>query len=274
MKTSRAAFMCEPCSLDSECVSPPCYMSWAMEPANFYDSKLTGDGKCPEDNISMITTTTTTTNSSSNSVVELSNAPAMYDDESAIDFSAYVDSMTSAPNFELCNDELFADLFNSAVKQEKSEFYHHLSAFSASKDYPIKQEADWSDSDAPSSLPSQIETCAQTSVSIHTGQPTPPSTPEPSSSPSSSGSPRRTLKDKSKKSVDRLSPEYRQRRERNNIAVRKSRDKAKRRNLETQQKLIELSAENERLHKTIEQLTRELTSLRHVFKHRETADNR
>ncbi|XP_053467242.1 CCAAT/enhancer-binding protein delta [Ictalurus furcatus] len=269
--------MCEPCSLDSECVSPPCYMSWQMEPTNFYDSKLTRDGKRPEDSTSMITTTTTTTTSSSSSVVELSNAPAMYDDESAIDFSAYIDSMSSAPSFELCNDELFADLFNSAVKQEKSDFYHQLSAFGASRDsgFAIKQEADWSDSDAPSSLPSQIETCAQTSVSIHTGQPTPPSTPEPSSASSSSSPLRRMLKsDKSKKSVDRLSPEYRQRRERNNIAVRKSRDKAKQRNLEMQQMLIEVSAENERLHKTVEQLTRELTSLRHIFKHRETTDNR
>lgn len=33
-----------------------------------------------------------------------------------------------------------------------------------------------------------------------------------------------------------------------------------------QQKLIELSAENDRLHKTIEQLTRELTGLREFFK--------
>uniref|UniRef100_A0A8C0G449 CCAAT enhancer binding protein delta n=1 Tax=Chelonoidis abingdonii TaxID=106734 RepID=A0A8C0G449_CHEAB len=66
--------------------------------------------------------------------------------------------------------------------------------------------------------------------------------------------------------VDRFSPEYRQRRERNNIAVRKSRDKAKRRNQEMQQKLLELSAENEKLHKKIEQLSRDLTSLRHFFK--------
>lgn len=265
--------MCEPCSLDSECVSPPCYMSWQMEPTNFYDSKQTRDGKRPEDSSSMIPGTTLTT-PSGGSVVELSNAPAMYDDESAIDFSAYIDSMSSAPSFELCNDELFADLFNSAVKQEKSDFYQQLSAFAASRDssFAIKQEADWSDSDAPSSLPSQIETCAQTSVSLHTGQPTPPSTPEPSSASSASSPLRRTLK--SKKSMDRLSPEYRQRRERNNIAVRKSRDKAKQRNLEMQQMLIEVSAENERLHKTVEQLTRELTSLRHIFKHRETTDNR
>ncbi|XP_062847161.1 CCAAT/enhancer-binding protein delta [Trichomycterus rosablanca] len=259
--------MCDPGSLDSlECVSPPCYMSWAMEPANFYDNKLsgaTGDSKCPED-------------SNKSNVVELSNAPAIYDDESAIDFSVYIDSMSSAPNFELCNDELFADLFNNTVKQEKSDIYQakstasHLQLSSngdvgkANFSEPIKQEAEWSDSDAPSSLPSQIETCAQTSVSIHTCQPTPPSTPEPQ--PTTQLSPRRTHKDKSKKSVDRFSPEYRQRRERNNIAVRKSRDKAKQRNLEMQQKLIELSAENERLHKTIDQLTRELTSLRNVFK--------
>lgn len=249
-----------------------------MEPTNFYDSKQTGDGKCPEESTSTTTIIiNNNNNNNSSSVVELSNAPAMYDDESAIDFSAYIDSMSSAPNFELCNDELFADLFNSAVKQEKSDFYQQLAAFKDAAGYPVKQETEWSDSsDAPSSLPSQIEACAQTSVSIHTGQPTPPSTPEPPSSSScSSSSPlRRTPKDKSKKSVDRLSPEYRLRRERNNIAVRKSRDKAKRRNMETQQKLLELSAENERLHKTIDQLTRELTSLRHVFKHRETPDNR
>ncbi|XP_010183911.1 PREDICTED: CCAAT/enhancer-binding protein alpha-like, partial [Mesitornis unicolor] len=41
---------------------------------------------------------------------------------------------------------------------------------------------------------------------------------------------------KSKKTVDKNSNEYRVRRERNNIAVRKSRDKAKQRNVETQQK--------------------------------------
>ncbi|XP_027632020.1 cell division cycle protein 16 homolog isoform X3 [Tupaia chinensis] len=43
-------------------------------------------------------------------------APAMYDDESAIDFSAYIDSMAAVPTLELCHDELFADLFNSNHK--------------------------------------------------------------------------------------------------------------------------------------------------------------
>ena len=271
-------------------------MSWAMEPANFYESAQLGgppQGGCKaggraaadgpgEDNITMAEMSTTT--------------PAMYDDESAIDFSQYIESMTSVPNLELCNDELFLDLFNSVKQEKQADFYGALppgcgiqqqlsaatayaaklekGAFSA----PLKQEPDWSDSsdDASSSLPSQIEACAQTSVSLlSTGQPTPPATPEPGSSTAGSSSaassakssPRGKLgREKGKKAVDRYSVEYRQRRERNNIAVRKSRDKAKRRNMEMQQKLIELSADNDKLHRTIEQLTRELTGLRDFFK--------
>ncbi|XP_078501101.1 CCAAT/enhancer-binding protein epsilon [Lissotriton helveticus] len=67
---------------------------------------------------------------------------------------------------------------------------------------------------------------------------------------------------KSKKSLSKDSLEYRLRRERNNIAVRKSRDKAKRRNMETQQKAMEYLAENERLRARVEQLTQELEALR------------
>ncbi|XP_004431338.1 PREDICTED: CCAAT/enhancer-binding protein delta [Ceratotherium simum simum] len=115
-------------------------------------------------------------------------APAMYDDESAIDFSAYIDSMAAVPTLELCHDELFADLFNSN---------HKAGAAGAS-------------AGALELLPG--------------------------------------------------------RRERNNIAVRKSRDKAKRRNQEMQQKLVELSAENEKLHQRVEQLTRDLAGLRQFFK--------
>lgn len=272
-------FMCDIYSLDPHGVSPRCNMSWAMEPANFYESATLqggckpagrGDGEDPN-------------------IVELSTAPAMYDDETAIDFSQYIESMTAVPNLELCNDELFLDLFNT-VKQERVDFYNLqnsaqpggmqlLSAAYAAErkadvalekalyNAPIKQESEWSDSDVSSSFPSQIEACAQTSVSLPTGQPTPPTTPEPVSSlGSAKSSPRKMGRERGKKAVDRLSVEYRQRRERNNIAVRKSRDKAKRRNLEMQQKLLELSADNDRLHKTIEQLSRELSGLRDFFK--------
>lgn len=87
----------------------------------------------------------------------------------------------------------------------------------------------------------------------------PPGTPSPSSRGQGSGS-------KHKKSLDKHSDEYKQRRERNNIAVRKSRDKAKIRNMETQHKVLELTAENERLQKRVEQLSRELGTLRNLFK--------
>ncbi|XP_005930687.1 CCAAT/enhancer-binding protein beta [Haplochromis burtoni] len=93
----------------------------------------------------------------------------------------------------------------------------------------------------------------------------PPGTPAPSGksrSPSHSG---KMSSGKAKKRLDKDSEEYRVRRERNNLAVRKSRDKAKMRNLETQHKVLELAAENDRLQKRVEQLSRELTTLRNLL---------
>ncbi|KAM4706175.1 CCAAT/enhancer-binding protein delta [Rhinophrynus dorsalis] len=256
-------------SLELRCASP--YAAWCMEPTNFYDQRMSGSpapckprAMCEEAEPPMNST-----------LAELSSAPAIYDDESAIDFSSYIDSMSSVPNLELCNDELFADLFNSNHKAgERVECSgDYLSGLLAPQGNAasrvhgqLKKEPEWSDSDLSSSLPSQIATCAQTSMSL---QPTPPTSPEPCSSacPSPSSSSTSCSKDRTgKKCLDRFSPEYRQRRERNNIAVRKSRDKAKKRNLDMQQKLLELSSENEKLHKRIELLTRDLTNLRHFFK--------
>ncbi|XP_053548533.1 CCAAT/enhancer-binding protein beta [Bombina bombina] len=93
----------------------------------------------------------------------------------------------------------------------------------------------------------------------------PPGTPNPSETRGGSGSYSRASS-KGKKNLDKESDEYKIRRERNNIAVRKSRDKAKIRNMETQHKVLELTAENERLQKKVEQLSRELTTLRNLFK--------
>ncbi|KAF7242816.1 CCAAT/enhancer-binding protein alpha [Varanus komodoensis] len=131
-----------------------------------------------------------------------------------------------------------------------------------------------------SHLQYQVAHCAQTTVHLQPGgQPTPPPTPAPSphhalphhalphhrlhaapsAPPSAAGG-------KAKKALDKSSSEYRVRRERNNIAVRKSRDKAKQRNAETQQKVLELSSDNERLRKRVEQLSRELETLRGIFR--------
>ncbi|KAJ3585891.1 hypothetical protein NHX12_012299 [Muraenolepis orangiensis] len=93
----------------------------------------------------------------------------------------------------------------------------------------------------------------------------PPGTPAPSGnnrSPSHNGN---MSSGKSKKRLDKDSEEYKLRRERNNLAVRKSRDKAKMRNMETQHKVLELAAENDRLQKRVEQLSRELATLRNLL---------
>ncbi|XP_075069594.1 CCAAT/enhancer-binding protein delta [Mixophyes fleayi] len=266
-------------SLEPRCVSP--YAAWCMEPTNFYEQRVSGS---PAPCKPRVMCEETEPHVNSSTLAELSAAPAIYDDESAIDFSSYIDSMSSVPNLELCNDELFADLFNSNHKNgERAECgADYLSGLLAPQCQGsaktlishLKQEPEWSDSDISSSLPCQIATCAQTSMCL---QPTPPTSPEPcSSSAASSACPSPSSsttmgtscgKDRmSKKNVDRFSPEYRQRRERNNIAVRKSRDKAKKRNVDMQQKLLELSSENEKLHKRIDLLTRDLSNLRHFFK--------
>ncbi|XP_074549859.1 CCAAT/enhancer binding protein (C/EBP) 1 [Halichoeres trimaculatus] len=71
-----------------------------------------------------------------------------------------------------------------------------------------------------------------------------------------------------KRSISKDSNEYRLRRERNNIAVRKSRDKARRRILLTQQRALQLQEENQKLQMRIGQLTQELDTLKHILSQR------
>uniref|UniRef100_A0A8C3TZG9 CCAAT enhancer binding protein delta n=1 Tax=Catharus ustulatus TaxID=91951 RepID=A0A8C3TZG9_CATUS len=281
-----------PPSHQKKSTRPPCPRSGGFTPSRAGAARAPAGGEEPPEGARAIGT----------NLAELSAAaPAMYEDESAIDFSSYIDSMSAVPNLELCNDELFADLFNSNHKPERGgEYGEYLppgggagrdpakdlgaamttllgseprtasssSSSSSSSSFSsrgaLKQEPDWSDSDLSSSLlPSQIATCPTPPT---TRSPGPAAVPGPAQGVPPAAAAAGGKERGGKKCVDRFSPEYRQRRERNNIAVRKSRDKAKRRNQEMQQKLLELSAENEKLHKKIEQLTRDLTSLRHFFK--------
>ncbi|XP_030623492.1 CCAAT/enhancer binding protein (C/EBP) 1 [Chanos chanos] len=71
-----------------------------------------------------------------------------------------------------------------------------------------------------------------------------------------------------KRGLNKDSAEYRLRRERNNIAVRKSRDKARRRIQLTQQRALQLQEENRQLQTLINQLTQELETLRHFLSQR------
>ncbi|CAF90317.1 unnamed protein product, partial [Tetraodon nigroviridis] len=145
--------------------------------------------------------------------------------------------------------------------------FHHASSHSQQ----FSQHSQHSQQPQPH-LQYQIAHCAQTAVHLQPGHPTPPPTPVPS--PHQHGLPHhhqhaqqpRASGAKHKKYVDKHSAEYRLRRERNNVAVRKSRDKAKLRNLETQQKVVELTADNERLRRRVEHLSRELDALRGIFR--------
>ncbi|XP_044033292.1 CCAAT/enhancer binding protein (C/EBP) 1 isoform X2 [Siniperca chuatsi] len=71
-----------------------------------------------------------------------------------------------------------------------------------------------------------------------------------------------------KRCISKDSAEYRLRRERNNIAVRKSRDKARRRIQLTQQRALQLQDENQKLQMRIGQLTQELDTLKHILSQR------
>ncbi|XP_067905119.1 CCAAT/enhancer-binding protein alpha [Heterodontus francisci] len=150
------------------------------------------------------------------------------------------------------------------VKQEPREQGEQLLRCPVPGVFPMQQQH-------PPHLQYQIAHCAQTTMHLHPGQPTPPPTPVPSPqqhllNPASASLKQQLGAAKAKKSVDKSSLEYRLRRERNNIAVRKSRDKAKMRNVETQHKVIELNSDNARLRKRVEHLSRELETLRGLFR--------
>ncbi|XP_068444564.1 CCAAT/enhancer-binding protein alpha [Clinocottus analis] len=162
-----------------------------------------------------------------------------------------------------------------AIKQERDDedlnpglppTYHH----------PHSQQ--YSQHSQQQHLQYQIAHCAQTTMLLQPGHPTPPPTPVPSPHQHHAHHQHHHVHahpkllehrgGKSKKSVDKNSAEYRLRRERNNVAVRKSRDKAKLRNVETQHKVLELCGDNERLRRRVEHLSRELDALRGVFRQR------
>lgn len=68
-----------------------------------------------------------------------------------------------------------------------------------------------------------------------------------------------------RQAYNKSSDEYHRRRERNNLAVRKSRDKAKQKQKESLHRLQELTAENKRLQQKAELLMKELVVLKGLF---------
>lgn len=77
--------------------------------------------------------------------------------------------------------------------------------------------------------------------------------------------PGKAAKKSKKKVADKNTKEYREKRERNNIAVRKSREKNRQQILETQQRVKELEDENSALQSKITLLSKELKVLKDLF---------
>lgn len=65
--------------------------------------------------------------------------------------------------------------------------------------------------------------------------------------------------------LDKNSDEYKKRRERNNMAVKKSRTKSKMRTQQTMERVAELKEENEKLETKVKLLTKELSFLKDLF---------
>jgi uncharacterized coiled-coil DUF342 family protein len=72
-------------------------------------------------------------------------------------------------------------------------------------------------------------------------------------------------KSTSKKRIPRNTEEWRQKRDKNNVAVRKSREKSKKRIYETEYRVKELEEENKQLQSKITLLTKELNVLKSLF---------
>lgn len=71
--------------------------------------------------------------------------------------------------------------------------------------------------------------------------------------------------------LSKKSEEYRQRRERNNAAVKKSRYKSKQKTIETQQRVEQLKQENVQLERRLESLSREFHLMKNLFAPRRDA---
>ncbi|XP_068098517.1 CCAAT/enhancer-binding protein epsilon [Hyperolius riggenbachi] len=202
------------------------------------------------------------------------------DAETSVDLSTYIET----------GDELLSDLF--ALKQERlKNSYPYMPSdglpSGAMYGYPhsmvpdrrlggyesggviVKEETRGSQRGVCNTLQYQAAQCGQTAVHIPQMEVGHPPVLRLLKGPLSGMLPAPPMKEvshKGKKCLSKDSMEYRLRRERNNIAVRKSRDKAKRRNIETQQRALEYMAENEKLRSRIQQLNQELEALRGVFR--------
>uniref|UniRef100_S4RH21 CCAAT enhancer binding protein alpha n=1 Tax=Petromyzon marinus TaxID=7757 RepID=S4RH21_PETMA len=193
--------------------------------------------------------------------------------EHSIDLSSYIEPSSSAgPGIELYSDELLAELFaksgehGGAAAKAQASAYDYLYPLPSLQVLPALQaQHQLFAGCVPQVTDSRLESDAVASESRAWMKR------EPGEVHGACLSKQRQQQQQQqssksqkncKKLLDKGSDEYRLRRERNNIAVRKSRDKAKRRSLETSSRAMELSNENDQLRRRIDELVRELGTLR------------
>ena len=118
----------------------------------------------------------------------------------------------------------------------------------------------------PNSPPSMVVDHASASPRqhiVHIDDPATPFSPSSNQNPPAPGKSPRSKS--SKKQLDKHSEEYRVKRRRNNVAVRKSREKSRNRVLGTEKRVKELEEENTQLQSKITLLTKELNVLKSLF---------
>jgi len=209
--------------------------------------------------------------------------------DSVLDFSKYLTSSDLPDSPEAFFDDLFvADQLEKPLPAQvriKEEPCYSTSSSRCSTPESLLPEHDFENTDFPSpqfytndyrkdSLMYQLQSASQQRNRSAKGQLQEKleqafaqydTSGEESSSAPNSPCPRKAranMKTGKRKFCDKASDEYRQKRERNNIAVRKSRNKTKMKQIETEVRVSELNDQNEQLKNKVVLLQRELAALR------------
>ncbi|XP_062502343.1 CCAAT/enhancer-binding protein delta-like [Corticium candelabrum] len=189
--------------------------------------------------------------------------------ETAVDLSALLDP-SSNQEAVAANQELFDELFRQPGMNSRSRS-PNLMQLHAPKMEPIPTSR--SDHQLHRNGLNMQQFSNQTMLSFESTAVSTKTTPTPSSmlDISSVGSgdqaSRKTAAGSKRRwqTMDKTSEEYRKRRERNNVAVKKSREKSRQRTVQTENRVSELTQENQRLHARIALLTKELEVLKSLF---------
>ena len=183
----------------------------------------------------------------------------LYQDEESVDFSALVEACersSTSPHLNTTGSATFLDPTESAFPFETELLPTTTSSLttmygtenggnSTTLDISLAQSSSVTQSTVVIDIPSVLQPGSGSSLVKGTPRP------------AKAGTKRRAL--------EKGTFEYREKRNRNNMAVKKSRNKSKQRILETEQRVKELEDENAQLQNKIALLTKELNVLKSLF---------